>query len=64
MITKKYLVENDMDLKINPNDLILNDDDFINNEISIDANGYYFGDKLSKKQELHNFRIDEQLNNE
>ena len=63
MKTKKYLIENDMDLKINPNDLILNNDDFIKNKISIDANGYYFGDNLTKEQELHNFRIDEQLNN-
>lgn len=59
----KYILENDMDLRINPNDIILHDDDFINDQVSIDSNGYYFGNNLTKKQELHNINLDNQFKN-
>ena len=59
----KYILENDMDSRINPNDIILHDDDFINDQVSIDSNGYYFGDNLTKKQELHNINLDNQFKN-
>ena len=31
------------------------------NEVSIDANGYYFGDNLTPAQEMHNLNLDNQL---
>lgn len=53
---KKYIVENDLDPRINPNDI------FINDEFTIDSNGYFISDNLTIDQEIHNLNIDNQIN--
>jgi len=54
IMDKKYRIENDMDSRVNPNDLLI--------DFTIDSNGYYIGDNLTIDQEKHNLNIDNQIN--